>query len=282
MVAKYRSKREEFQVTKWWAANEWRPVREMERIMAVELFLGIQGWWAEDSPHRVAIIHEMFQHVATKGQKEVEWIIHQGCWQNLPQLNPEAGVPAIQLVGLETSKEELHKLYLEVYKLHRFPGSPPGEPALLEEVLSSLKDHQGWKREKASAVMARPCPEDLPSLRSGTPQKGKKDSLVERSLAMVCEAHQKVLAMVATLEEEIERLSCTQNHSEMRVRSKSRDHQGQRRDEWKRRLCQVWFEYPLPPTIPLAQKQGLVRKELPAKALTWRSHQNLDQQWPPS
>ena len=42
------------------------------------------------------------------------------------------------------------------------------------------------------------------------------------------------------------------------------------------------FEDPLPPTIPLAQKQGPVRKELLAKALTWRSHQNLGQQWPPS
>ena len=43
----------------------------MERIMDVELFLGIQGQWAEDSLHIVlAIIHEMFWHAAAKGQKE--------------------------------------------------------------------------------------------------------------------------------------------------------------------------------------------------------------------
>ena len=42
----------------------------------------------------------------------------------MPQLNPEAGAPAIQLVGLEMTKEELLELYLEVYKLHRLPGSP--------------------------------------------------------------------------------------------------------------------------------------------------------------
>ena len=117
----------------------------------------------------MVIIHEMFQHAAIKGQKEVKQIVCQGCWQNLPQLNPEAGVSAVQVVGLETSKEELHALYMEVYKLCRLPGSPPGEPALLEEVLSSLKDHQGQKREKASAAMARPCPEDPPSSRSGAP-----------------------------------------------------------------------------------------------------------------
>ena len=146
--------------------------------------------------------------------------------QNLPQLNPEAGIPAIQLVGPETSKEELQELYLEVYKLHRLPRSPPGEPALLEEVLSSLKDHQGWKGEKASTATVRPHPEDPHSSTSGIPQKGKRDSLVERSLATVCEAHQKALAMAATLKEEIERLSHTWGCSEMRVRSKSRDCQG--------------------------------------------------------
>ena len=195
----------------------------MERIMDVELFLRIQGQWVEDSPHCVAIIHEMFQHVATEGQKEVEWIIHQGHWQNLPQLNPEVGIPAVQLVGPEMSKEELLELYLKVYKWHRLPGSPPGEPVLLEEVLSSLEDHQGCKEEKASAAMARPHPEDLHSSRSGIAQKGKIDSWVERSLAMVCEAYQKALATVATLEEEIERLNHTWNCSEPRARSKSMD-----------------------------------------------------------
>ena len=116
----------------------------------------------------------MFQHAATEGQKEAEWIIHQGCLQNLPQLNPEVGVPTVQLVGPETSKEELLELYLEVYKLHRLPGSPPREPALLEEVLSSLKDHQGCKEEKASAAMARPHPKDPHSSRSGIPRKERE------------------------------------------------------------------------------------------------------------
>ena len=282
MVVKYKCKREKFQVTKWWATDEQRTVREMERIMDVELFLRIQGQWAEDSPHCMAIIHEMFQHAAAKGQKEVEWIIHQGHWQNLPQLNPEAGIPAVQLVGPKTSMEELLELYLEVYKLHRLPGSPPGEPVLLEEVLPSLEDHQGCKEEKASAATVRPCPKDPHSSRSGIPQKGKRDSLVERSLAMVCEAHQDALAMVATLEEEIERLNCTQNHSELRVRSKSRDCQGWSGEEQKRRCHQLQFEDPLPPAGLLTQRWGLVRREPPVKALTWRSHQNWGQQWPPS
>ena len=142
------------------------------------------------------------------------------------------GIPTIQLVGPETSKEELQELYLEVYKLHRLPGSPPGEPALLEEVLSSLKDHQGQEGERASAATVRPHLEDPHPSRGGAPQKEKRDSLVERSLATVHEAHQKVLATAATLEEEIERLSHTQNHLEVRARSKSRVHcRGHSREE---------------------------------------------------
>ena len=56
----------------------------------------------------------------------------------MPQLDPEVGIPAIQLVHLETGREELLDLYLEVYKLHRLPGSPPGELAILKEVSSAL------------------------------------------------------------------------------------------------------------------------------------------------
>ena len=43
MVAEYKSKREKFQVAKRQASDEQKPVREMERIMDVELFLRIQG-----------------------------------------------------------------------------------------------------------------------------------------------------------------------------------------------------------------------------------------------
>ena len=129
--------------------------------MDVELFLEGQAQWEEDSPHCLTIMHEMFQHAAAEEQKKAEWIVCQGCWQKFPQLNQEAGIPAVQKVGPENSKEELHELYLEVYKLHRLPRSPPGEPVLLEEVLSSLEDHQCQEGEEASATTARPYPEGL-------------------------------------------------------------------------------------------------------------------------
>ena len=58
----------------------------------------------------------------------------------MPQLNPKVGMPAIELVGPETSWEELLEIYLEVYKQHRLPGSPPGELAILQEVLAAVPD----------------------------------------------------------------------------------------------------------------------------------------------
>ena len=53
--------------------------------------------------------------------------------------------------------------------------------------------------------------------RSRTHRRGRRDASVDRSLAKVREAHQKALAMVATLEEEIECLS----HPLIRSQSKA-------------------------------------------------------------
>ena len=75
LVAKYGCKREKSQEAKQRAAEEWRPVREMERAVDVDLFLEAQGQWAKDSPHHLVILHEMFLHAASKGQKEAEQVV---------------------------------------------------------------------------------------------------------------------------------------------------------------------------------------------------------------
>ena len=64
----------------------------------------------------------------------------------MSQLNPEV-VPTIQLVWPETSRKELLDIYLEVYKLHRLPSSPPGELAILEEVSATVPD-PSWEEEE--------------------------------------------------------------------------------------------------------------------------------------
>ena len=114
-------------------------------------------------------------------------------------------MPAVELVGPETSREELLEIYLEVYKLHRLPGSPPGELAILEEVLAAIPD---WlhRREEAPQARAQPTPGDSKPSRSRNPC-WEQESLVDRSLTRMREAHQRALSTATTLEEEIERLS---------------------------------------------------------------------------
>ena len=75
MVARYCNNWEKFQVPKWPSIEERRPVHELEQVMDVDLFLEIQNKWAEDSPHHLVILYEMFWHAAIEGQKEAEQIV---------------------------------------------------------------------------------------------------------------------------------------------------------------------------------------------------------------
>ena len=40
--------------------------------MDIELFLRIPDNWAEDSPHCLVVLYEMFRYAAIEGQKEAE------------------------------------------------------------------------------------------------------------------------------------------------------------------------------------------------------------------
>ena len=110
--------------------------------MNVELFLEGQARWEADSPHHLVILHEMSQHALEQGQKEAECMICRGCQHGLPKLDPKVDISTIQLVGSQTSREEFESLYYEVYKLQRLLGSPPGEPELMAELVTSLEDCQ--------------------------------------------------------------------------------------------------------------------------------------------
>ena len=146
---------------------------------------------------------------------------------------------AIQLVGPETTKEEILSLYLEVYNQHRLPGSLPRKLELTKEVVSSFKGCQGQKKERTPSATARP------QSFNAWPSKGratrKRETSLEKSLVPIREAHQKALAATAALKGEIERLSHPLPWSwpEVRVRLKSRDHQMQGATECKRRHHQV-------------------------------------------
>ena len=144
----------------------------------------------------------------------------------MPQLDPEAGIPTIQLVHPEIGREELLDLYLEVYKMHRLPGSPLGELAFLREVSSALP---GYSLEEEGS----PDPKDFHPPQSKPPQ-WEGESLLDRSLARVCKAHQKALSTTTTLEEEIKRLQQMKAHSGPEWRQRERDSQGPEQRSRKR------------------------------------------------
>ena len=103
----------------------------------------------------------MFRHAANQGQKEAECTVCRGCWEGLPKLDPEADLPAVQIVSPKTTKEEILSLYLKVYKQQMFPGSPPGEPEMMEEVVSSFEGCQRRTEGRTSGATVRAQSDDV-------------------------------------------------------------------------------------------------------------------------
>ena len=178
----------------------------------------------------------------------------------MPQLNPEVGVPAVQLVGPEMTKEELLDIYLEVYKLHQLPESPPGEPVVLEEIRDSLPVHPQSEEVATCEAAAWPPSGDSHSSQSRAPYWERRDDSIDRSLTTMHRAHQKALAAVAAVEEKINQLSCTRTHSKSRAISKSRDCQRPSQERWRKRHCQVRFADEAAPSQSAIPKTPLGEK----------------------
>ena len=208
-------------------------------------------------------MYEMFRHAANEGQKEAECTVCPGHWEDLPKLDPEVDLSAIQLVAPKTTKEEIHSLYREVYKQQRLSGSQPWGPELMQEMLSTFEGCQGQRESRASSAIMRPQSEDSQPLKSGVLK--RKETLVEQILASVREAHQKVLATAAALKGEIERLSCPLSQRLPEVggsNGRSKDHTTHGSTECKKRWHQVQFD-DTPTTHPLAKENlGSVGEEL--------------------
>ena len=115
---------------------------------------------------------------------------------------------------------------------------------LAAEIVSSLKDCLGQKEGKPLQGIEESGPADIQRPRSKTPRRGRRDPSSERDLPKVREAHLRVLATVATLEEEIEQLSqsVTWGQVDIHAHSQSRDHHRRRSWGWNRRCHRVWLE----------------------------------------
>ena len=61
--------------------------------------------------HHPFILQRMFVHATESGWKEAERLICHSCQGGLPRLDPKADVPAVQLMGFWTSREEIRELF---------------------------------------------------------------------------------------------------------------------------------------------------------------------------
>ena len=216
--------------------------------MEIDLFLDGYIRWEVGSPDCSVNLHEMFLHATEQGQKEVEQMICQGHWHSLPNLDLQADVSAVQLVGPQPSKEEFKDLYYQVYKLRRLPESPPWGSERMEKlatkIVSFLIDCLGQKGGRPLQGLQEPGLADIQPPRSKTPRRGRRDTSTERDLTKAREGHWKALATMAALVEEIERLSwsVTRGWPGICAHSRSQDCQRRRSQGQNRRHHRVWPE----------------------------------------
>ena len=103
----------------------------------------------------------------------------------------------------------------------RLPGSPPGGPKLMWEVLSIFKGHQGWRESRASSAIPRPQTEDPQPLKGWSP--GREGILSGTEPGQHERGSPKTLATAAALEGEIERLSCPFPRGSQRLEAPMRE-----------------------------------------------------------
>ena len=172
----------------------------------------------------------MFLHAANRGQKEVECIVHWGCWGSMYDPNSEADQSAMELVGYHTSRKEIRDIYQSVYLLQRAPGLPSCRDRLrkkaVQDILSSLKSRLHRHRCSIAARDLEPQEEEQVRLNW---QGSYKEALRV--------PHQRALDTSKALSSNIERLSqrrrdwsrthsqtCSQSRSRSKTRSQFRSH----------------------------------------------------------
>ena len=179
----------------------------------------------------------MFLHATEWGQKELERLIHQGCWGSIPRPDLEVDQSAMEPVEYQTSHKEIWDTYHSVYLLRRFPGLPPcGSQQRREvicDILSSLRSWLHWWVYPAAAEEAQEFVDEHQS------RPRRRDSY-EEALWEIRAAHQRVLEAAKVLKSDIVRLSqgmrdvpwtCSHSHSRSCSRSCPQSHSW---DRWPR------------------------------------------------
>ena len=123
-------------------------------------------------------------------------------------------------------------------------GEPEWIEELTAEIVSSLEDCLEWKGGEPSQMMEGPGLTDIQPPWRKTPRSRRRATSAERGLAKVREAHQKALATMAELEDEVEQLSqsITWGQSEAHTNSRSWNCHRWKSWGWNRRHCLIQLE----------------------------------------
>ena len=182
------------------------PIREAEWRLDAKFFLDLCPRWKIEGPHWSIILHDMFLHAAKQVWKEAERFIWWGHWQSLPRPDPEADIPAIKLVGYQTSHKQIRDLYHSVYLLRWSPSPLPCGPQqrkeAIQDILSSLRN---WLHRQGYPTTSK---EDVPEA-AAEPQcrPRRRENPHDEAFWEARETHQWALKAVHVLESDIERLS---------------------------------------------------------------------------
>ena len=204
---------------------------KMECLIDVDMFLDEYSHWEVEGLYHPLILQEMLLHAAYSGRREVEWMVHWGCWHGLPCPDPKADVSTLQSMRPHTSRQEIRNLYCQVYKPRRLPGS-----CCVEQnwwVSWWMMWCPLWKTTWGGKRMN--CQGNGEGQNLLTPLHAKKNPMGGRCLAAtelaeVREAHWRALATTVALKEKIERLSQSITSYQPNICAPSRSW-----DQWRRR-----------------------------------------------
>ena len=215
-------------------------------------------------------------------------MINQGHQHDLLHLYPQVDISTIQVVGYQTTREEIRDLYHQVYKLRRLPESllcgPEQVHELTRDVMSSLKSHLRQRGDKQPRGCEEPEPTDTHLPQDKTSQRMRWGTLAKRELAEAREAHQWALAATTALEERIERLSqsTTRSRTDAHIPSQSCNCWRKRSQGQSRRHCRALPEdspFSSPTHSPLsgAQRHWRTRRlNQPSWSSTTGPHHSWD------
>ena len=134
---------------------------------------------------------------------------------NPPREDAEAKTLAVQIVGFQTTWEEIQGIYNKVYQQKRLPGPPPYGPRQMEaldwEICASLEEQtwQRWDATKPEDLQGPAAPILWPSHQAEFCHwtQGRNKDPYNQALSEAREAYQIALMAAHLLEQNIKRLS---------------------------------------------------------------------------